>query len=442
MAENSFLTISGILDSVLHYACSIPEIISSEPGRYFTRNRKFNSFSVIHYMLTQSAGSLNKTIFEYCEANDIGVKDRPTKQAVIKSRKHLSEKAFPFIFDEFNKRCAGYDYRTFRGFRLASFDGTSLNTAHNPNSDTYMEKQGYNQIHISACYDLLNRVYLGIDIKPKNFVNEPRSACNLVDRGILPKGSIVICDRGYASMNLIEHIRRSGNYYLIRYKDSKTIHEINELPMQELDVWRSRELRTTSTKEDKELFRQRKAYWISGKSKFGKYKSSQEWDFESPCTVRFRIVRVMVAGKIETLVTNLPKHIFSAEELKELYHLRWGIETSFRELKYDEGLKALHTKDESVLCSEVYSHFISYNLCHRVEIIEKPEQSESDKHEKARNRAMAVYACKYYYRKLKRGLINFSEAVARYIEIVRPGRKDKRKAVKPESFIPFCYRIA
>ena len=131
-----------------------------------------------------------------------------------------------------------------------------------------------------------------------------------------------------------------------------------------------------------------------------------------------------------------------SEELKELYHRRWGIETSFRELKYDEGIKALHSKDESVVYREIYSHFISYNLCHRVEIIEKPEQSESNKHKKARNRAMAVYVCKYYYRKLKRGLINFSEAVARYIEIARPGRKDKRKAIKPESFLPFSYRMA
>ena len=442
MAEDGFLTISGILDSSIHYACSIPEVISTDPGRYFTRNRKFNSFSVIHYMLTQSAGSLNKTIFDYCEANDIAVKDRPSKQAVMKSKKHLNDKVFPFIFYEFNKRCAEIDYRTFKGFRLFSFDSTSLNVAYNPNSDTYMEKKGYNQVNISACYDLLNRVYLDIDIKPQKFVNEPRSGCNIIDKGILPKGSIIICDRGYASMNLIEHIRRSGNYYLIRYKDTKTIHEINELPMQELDVWRSRELRTTRTKEDKELFTAKKAYWISGKSKFGKYKNNLDWDFESPCTVRFRIVRVMVEGKIETLVTNLPKHAFSKEELRELYHRRWGIETSFRELKYDEGIKALHSKDESIVYREIYSHFISYNLCHRVEIIEKPEQNESYKHKKARNRAMAVYVCKYYYRKLKRGLINFSEAVARYIEIVRPGRKDKRKAIKPESFLPFCYRMA
>ncbi|MFR7830752.1 MAG: transposase [Blautia wexlerae] len=31
-------------------------------------------------------------------------------------------------------------------------------------------------------------------------------------------------------------------------------------------------------------------------------------------------------------------------EDQELYHLRWGIETSFRKLKYSLGLSQLHSK--------------------------------------------------------------------------------------------------
>ena len=34
---------------------------------------------------------------------------------------------------------------------------------------------------------------------------------------------------------------------------------------------------------------------------------------------------------IETLITNLD---FPADELKKLYNMRWGIETSFRDLKH------------------------------------------------------------------------------------------------------------
>ena len=39
----------------------------------------------------------------------------------------------------------------------------------------------------------------------------------------------------------------------------------------------------------------------------------------------------------ECILTNLPENEFSTIEIKELYAMRWGIETSFRELKYAVG---------------------------------------------------------------------------------------------------------
>ncbi|EHD53121.1 isopentenyl pyrophosphate isomerase [Streptococcus pneumoniae GA16531] len=46
-------------------------------------------------------------------------------------------------------------------------------------------------------------------------------------------------------------------------------------------------------------------------------------------------------GKYETLVTNTD---YSVQELKNLYASRWGIETSFRDLKYSIGLVNFHAK--------------------------------------------------------------------------------------------------
>ena len=59
----------------------------------------------------------------------------------------------------------------------------------------------------------------------------------------------------------------------------------------------------------------------------------------------FRVVCVRLSdGSHEYLVTNLPECEFPPAALRELYHLRWGIETSFRQLKYTVGLNAFHTK--------------------------------------------------------------------------------------------------
>ena len=49
----------------------------------------------------------------------------------------------------------------------------------------------------------------------------------------------------------------------------------------------------------------------------------------------FRLVRFKITDSTyETIVTNLDANTFPPAELKKLYAMRWGIETSFRELKY------------------------------------------------------------------------------------------------------------
>ena len=58
--------------------------------------------------------------------------------------------------------------------------------------------------------------------------------------------------------------------------------------------------------------------------------------------ISFRVVRFKLSdSSIETVLTNLD---FPPDELKHLYAMRRGIETSFRELKYTIGLSHFHVK--------------------------------------------------------------------------------------------------
>ena len=52
---------------------------------------------------------------------------------------------------------------------------------------------------------------------------------------------------------------------------------------------------------------------------------------------------------------------FSTEEIKELYALRWGIETSFRELKYAVGLTSFHSKKHEYIIQEIWARLLLYN---------------------------------------------------------------------------------
>ena len=55
--------------------------------------------------------------------------------------------------------------------------------------------------------------------------------------------------------------------------------------------------------------------------------------------LKYRLVRIKISdGLYEMIATNLPIDKIPPSELLKLYSMRWGIETSFREIKYMHGL--------------------------------------------------------------------------------------------------------
>lgn len=79
--------------------------------------------------------------------------------------------------------------------------------------------------------------------------------------------------------------------------------------------------------------------------------------------MHIRFVRFQLSEtNYEVLATSLPEEMFSVMDLKELYQLRWGIETGFRELKYILGLAAFHSKKENSILQEVFARLIMYNF--------------------------------------------------------------------------------
>ncbi|MEY8676417.1 transposase [Thomasclavelia cocleata] len=57
---------------------------------------------------------------------------------------------------------------------------------------------------------------------------------------------------------------------------------------------------------------------------------------------------------------------FTIDDNRDLYCKRWGIENSFRELKYAIGLNALHSKKRKLIQQETYARMILYNFCQRI----------------------------------------------------------------------------
>ena len=71
----------------------------------------------------------------------------------------------------------------------------------------------------------------------------------------------------------------------------------------------------------------------------------------------------------------------SVSELKEIYRLRWNLETGFMHLKYAIVLNRFHAKKLNEITKEVWMRIISYNLDSLIimQIAESKRNRESKK---------------------------------------------------------------
>src|SRR5690606_34934969 len=83
--------------------------------------------------------------------------------------------------------------------------------------------------------------------------------------------------------------------------------------------------------------------------------------------ISFRVVRfVLPNGTYESVITNLSAADFPPDELKSIYNMRWGIETSFRALKYTVGLTSFHSKRQESIIQEIFARMIMYNFAQMI----------------------------------------------------------------------------
>lgn len=387
--------------------------------------------------------SLKKELFEFSEITNVSV----TSSAFVQQRKKIKVEAFRDIFCQFTRTT--YQQKTFRGYRILAADGSDINIERDPNSATYIHPSnhptGYNQIHLNALYDLLTRTYFDAELQPRSQEDERAALINILRRNKFKEKTIIIVDRGYEGYNMFANfIETDGVDFVCRIKDggAGALAEISKLPMQELDKDIPIAITTSQTNDDKIHNRR----YIPTGSKKGKPLSPntnvRRWDFQSPYILNLRVVRfVLDTGNYETIITSLPKSDFSVDDIKKIYHMRWGIETSFRELKYFVGLVNLHGKSDEFVAQEIYAALTIYNFCECITGKVVVQNSTKKVHLYQVNYSMAFFLCRNYYKKRKQNEKNLIEEIGKYIEPIRPGRRDKRK-LRKKTFSGFIYRIA
>ena len=442
--KNTIKSVKQKLDASISQLSEVSWMFSKKPGVFFSRDRKLPFSKVISFLLSMEGGTLTSELLKYfgCSA------DIASSSAFVQQRSKISEDAFPMLFSLFVRKTDSP--KLYKGLRLIAADGSDIQIPTNPtHTDSYFPgvngQASYNMLHLDAMYDLLRHTYVDASLVGQRKVNERNTLCSMVDRSSL-NNVLLIADRGFEGFNLMAHIQEKGWKFLIRIQDilnSRGVAAGLVLPdKDEFDLPIDLSLTTKSTNEVKLLCKDRNQYrHIPSRAAFDYLpKKNRKHNSTIFYALHFRIVRFKITeDTYETVITNLDPFAFPPKELKKLYNMRWGIETSFRELKYTVGLLHFHAKKVEYIYQEVFARLIMYNF---TELVTSPViiQKADCKYAYKANFSAAVHICRQFFL----GNVsppNVEALIRRHVSPIRPGRSRPRRMTVKHA-VSFTYRVA
>jgi hypothetical protein len=430
--------VKKILWDDIHMLSQTPELFSKKPERDFTRKRKLEFENLLKFQITMQTEATNDELLKFFNYST----QTASGSALSQQKDKLLPSVFSSLLTQFNSHFPCKTYENM--YRLLGVDGCDFNIYLNPNDpDTYhspsdKSKRGFNSLQIVALYDLLNRSYIDCTIQPGRKKNEFRAICDLSDRYIHLHNEIpvFIGDRGFACYNFYAHAKEKNIGFLVRYKDIsvKRLLGLQELPdfmdtAVDIILTRTASKKKRTRPELAERYRQVSADVAFDYIEKGSY---DEYD------ISLRIVRIEVAdGVFENLITNLFDVPY--ETLKQWYSMRWGIETSFRELKHAIGATKFHSKKYDFIVLEIWARLVLYNFCSVITehvIIKK----KGKKHMHQVNYSRAIKICiKFIRLKEHEKPPDVIALISKHTLPVRLGRSFVRRH-RFQSVASFCYR--
>lgn len=427
----------GMLDSMIRKLGETPERFIKRPGRDFTRPRTLTFETVISLLLTMSENSIGKILIGQFHNKE----KTPSASAFVQQRQKLLPSALEALFHHFTDSLR--PEKTFCGYHLLAVDGSSLKSAAYPEDPASYRpgtphQHGWNLWHMNALYDLENGIYTDLIVQKEHEKNECKALCQMVERSVIPGKTILLADRNYESCNNLAHLEKRGWNYLIRIRDKdRAVAYGTPLPDQpDFDI----PFRLTLGRLTR---RQLEARGIAVPEPYYRIPPSMVFDFLEPGSpdfyeISFRIVRlVTVGGNTETLITNLDPQQFPVTALGRLYAMRWGIETSFRGLKYAVGLIHLHAKKPELVLQEIFASFLIYNFTQAAAWAVDISHGVS-KYKRHVNFSDAVYACCAF---LRDSFADPLPLLQRKLLPFRPGRASPRPKITGNR-ISSCYTSA
>jgi len=314
----------------------------------FTRNRKQSFHSTVVFMINFLTKSLSVEIanfISFIKYNMPGASINGfTKSAFVQYRKKIKPEVFKSLSDSLIEEFYtdnDESIKLWNGFRLLAVDGSRLVLPDTAELESIygrtrnQSETGVIQARISVLYDVLNRFAIDGILAP---LSTGESVLALNHLAFAKTKDLIIFDRGYPSFNLIYEHFEKGVDFLIRVKaDFSNI---------------TREFYQSGLQSAIARMQPGKNIKLSDKS------------YSKNTFKEVRLVRVELPdGEAEILITSLfdskkyPDYIF-----KELYFLRWGVETFYDELKNKIKIEHFSGYSEHCILQDFYAALFVSNV--------------------------------------------------------------------------------
>lgn len=397
----------------------------TESNADFSRERKLTLERIVGIIINMPKRSLSIEIQEFFDCLGNGM-ESCTKAAFCIQRAKLK----PLFFEVWNKWLVNNFYyyyaekvKRWRHFRLQAVDGSTVYLLNKKELINHFGTHGnrHSQVHvpmgrIMQLHDVLNDITIWGDIYPIKISEQAIMAKQVPN---LSTDSLTLFDRGFAGYGLMYLLmnEETPRHFLIRCK-------------------------TTFNKEVIQFTRSgKRSKIVELKPGYKAIKMLRENGYivTKETTIKVRMVQVNLPnGNQEILLTNLyDEKLYSIEDLKYLYGLRWGIETAY--YKQKNQLQLEQFSGHRLICIQ-QDYAASLFVANLQSLIEK--QSEDNlqrinlnrKHRYRINRNVSWASLKHnivlLFMSDEPGIIlrNLQKAFERNIEPQRPGRQYRRKS--------------
>lgn len=422
------LKIINELKAFLEIVTKNPEVrkLIAQSDSDFSRIRKLPLESLVSLIINLPKRSLSIELQEFFE--NLGKPDlAATKGAFSLQRTKL----LPLFFQVWNDllvKCFyeyyGENLKLWRGFRLQAVDGSTAYLINREDVREYFGTQDNQHTcipmaRVMQIQDVLNDISIWGELYPIK-TSEQAVMANRVSH--LDEDSITLFDRGYPSYALM---------YLLNSQETPRRFVMR------CKVGFNKEVRkfVESLQNDKIIELNPTANAISTLKGHG-------YCVFKNTAIKVRMVKVKLdSGQTEVLLTNLyEKEDISIQDLKELYGLRWGVETAFGKQKNQMQMEQFSGHRVVCILQDFAAGLVVANL---QALIEKQCDSylkglnSRRKHDYKINKNISWASLKGNLAKLflqnapEEVLLKLQKAFERNVEPIRPGRQYKRiKKVK------------